>query len=64
MSTKGSYIIHRNFKIITALSFLQFQKKLRLLEAQRLMLTEGMDVTDTCYAVGYESPTQFNLLLK
>ena len=51
---------HRNFKRITSLSPLQFQKKLRLLEAQRLMLTEGMDATNTCYAVGYESPTQFN----
>ena len=40
---------HRNFKLITSLSPLQFQKKLRLLEAQRLMLTEGMDATNTCY---------------
>lgn len=51
---------HRNFKMITTLSPLQFQKKLRLLEAQRLMLTEGIDATSAAYDVGYESPTQFN----
>ena len=51
---------HRNFRMITTLSPLQFQKKLRLLEAQRLMLIEGVDVTNTCYKVGYENPAQFN----
>jgi AraC-like DNA-binding protein len=51
---------HRNFKSLTELSPLQFQKKLRLLEARRLMLIEGFDVTNACYEVGYESPTQFN----
>jgi AraC-like DNA-binding protein len=51
---------HRNFKRITALSPLQFQKKLRLLEAQRLMLIENLDAVNACYEVGYESPTQFS----
>jgi AraC-like DNA-binding protein len=51
---------HRNFKLITSMSPLQVQKKLRLLEAQRLMLTEGMNTTNAAYKVGYESPTQFN----
>jgi AraC-like DNA-binding protein len=51
---------HRNFKALTELSPLQFQKKLRLLEARRLMLIERFDVTNACYDVGYESPTQFN----
>ena len=51
---------HRNFKQITTLSPLQYQKKLRLFEAQRLMLTEGVDVMSASYAVGYDSPTQFN----
>jgi AraC-like DNA-binding protein len=51
---------HRNFKQITTLSPLQFQKKLRLLEAQRLMLIERYDASNACYEVGYESPTQFN----
>jgi AraC-like DNA-binding protein len=51
---------HYNFKQYTTLSPLQFQKKLRLLEAQRLMLIEGADATSACYKVGYESPNQFN----
>jgi AraC-like DNA-binding protein len=48
---------HRNFKALTTLSPLQFQKKLRLLEAQRLMRIEGFDVTSACDQVGYESLT-------
>ena len=51
---------HRNFKLITSFSPLQFQKQLRLFEAQRLMLTEGMDALTVSYEVGYESHTQFN----
>lgn len=51
---------HRHFKQITSMSPLQFQKRLRLYEAQRLMLAEDKDATSACLAVGYESPTQFN----
>jgi AraC-like DNA-binding protein len=29
-------------------------------EAHRLMMSEGLDVTSTCYRVGYESPSQFS----
>jgi len=56
----GVSTFHRNFKLVTSLSPLQYQKKLRLLEAQRLMLTEGADVITASYEVGYDSPTQFN----
>ena len=44
---------------MTAFSPLQFQKALRLYEAQRLMLTREYDVAGAAYAVGYESSTQF-----
>lgn len=50
---------HRHFKEATAISPLQFQKRLRLHEAQRLMITENIDVSIACDAVGYESLTQF-----
>ena len=56
----GTSTFHRHFKQITTLSPLQFQKRLRLYEAQRLMLSENKDATTACLAVGYESPTQFN----
>jgi AraC-like DNA-binding protein len=39
---------------------LQYQKRLRLHEAQRLMLTERIDTTHAAYSVGYESINQFN----
>jgi AraC-like DNA-binding protein len=51
---------HRHFREVTTLSPLQFQKRLRLYEAQRLMLAEDEDATVAALAVGYESPTQFN----
>ena len=51
---------HRHFKEVTGFSPLQYLKKLRLYEAQRLMLTQDHSVATAAYAVGYESPTQFS----
>ncbi len=51
---------HRQFKKVTSLSPLQFQKCLRLYEAQRLMLSETMDACNAGRAVGYDSTQQFN----
>ncbi|MCM1512036.1 MAG: AraC family transcriptional regulator [Oxalobacter formigenes] len=51
---------HRHFKQVTTLSPLQYQKRLRLYEAQRLMLVENEYAASACAAVGYESPAQFN----
>lgn len=51
---------HRHFKDVTLLSPLQYQKRLRLHEAQRLMLTEDMDASSAGLAVGYDSLSQFN----
>jgi len=39
---------------------LQFQKRMRLIEARRLMLTEQIDASRAAFQVGYESPSQFN----
>lgn len=50
----------RHFRKVTTLSPLQYQKQLKLLEAQRLMLLEGLDAQAACYKVGYESATQFS----
>ncbi len=52
--------LHRQFKQITTLSPLQYQKRLRLHEAQRLMLSQDIDANGAGLAVGYESPHQFN----
>ena len=51
---------HRHFKEVTGLSPLQFHKRLRLYEAQRLMLVENEAASSAGFAVGYESITQFN----
>ena len=51
---------HRHFKAVTALSPLQYQKKIRLLRARALLLATSHNVTTAAYAVGYESSTQFS----
>lgn len=45
---------------MTSMTPLQFQKKLRLSEARRLMLTENLDAMAATFKVGYESPSQFS----
>jgi AraC-like DNA-binding protein len=50
---------HQHFRAVTSLSPLQFQKQLRLIEARRLMLAEGVNASHAAYAVGYESVQQF-----
>jgi AraC-like DNA-binding protein len=52
-------VFHTHFRHVTTLTPLQFQKQLRLLEARRLMLTEGTAIGIAANAVGYESVTQF-----
>ncbi len=51
---------YRHFSKVTSLSPLQYQKRLRLYEAQRLMLSENLDAANAAYEVGYESASQFN----
>ena len=51
---------HRQFKALTSLTPLQYQKQLRLLEARRLMVSDAMNAELTAYTVGYESPSQFS----
>jgi len=51
---------HRHFKAVTTLSPLQYQKRVRLLQARTLMVGSARSVTAAAYEVGYESPTQFS----
>ena len=57
MSVSG---FHHHFKAVTAMSPLQFQKRLRLQEARRLMLGEGLDAASAGYRVGYRDASHFN----
>jgi AraC-like DNA-binding protein len=51
---------HRHFKAVTALSPVQYQKRIRLLQARKLLVTGGRNVTSAALDVGYESPSQFS----
>lgn len=51
---------HRQFKAVTAVSPLQYQKDLRLLEARRMLRTGAVSVSSAAFDVGYESPNQFS----
>ncbi|MES2840312.1 MAG: AraC family transcriptional regulator [Pseudomonadota bacterium] len=51
---------YRHFKAITAMTPIQYQKRLRLLRARWLLLFEPRDAASIAFAVGYESASQFN----
>ncbi len=51
---------HQHFKMLTAMTPLQYQKQLRLLEARRLLIDSGANVAHAAYRVGYESASQFS----
>jgi AraC-like DNA-binding protein len=57
MSTSA---FHRHFKAVTSLSPLQYQKRVRLLQARTLLISKGRSVTSAAFDVGYESATQFS----
>lgn len=51
---------HEHFKAVTGSTPLQYQKAIRLIEAQRLLNTTDRSVSSVAFDVGYESPTQFS----
>jgi AraC-like DNA-binding protein len=50
---------HVQFKRLTSLTPVQFQKRLRLVEARRLLLHQGASATHAAFEVGYQSASQF-----
>lgn len=52
--------LYERFREVTAMSPLQFQKRLRLQEARRLMFADGLDAAAAAHRVGYESPSYFS----
>ncbi|MFL5592546.1 MAG: AraC family transcriptional regulator N-terminal domain-containing protein [Ktedonobacteraceae bacterium] len=57
MSVSG---LRQHFKAVTAMNPSQFQKRLRLLEARRLLLGEDLDAASAAYRVGYHDASHFN----
>ena len=60
LASMGVSTLHHHFRMLTAISPLQYQKQLRLQSARSLMLNNGLDAVSAAYEVGYESATQFN----
>ena len=56
----GVSTLHHHFRMLTAMSPLQYQKQLRLQSARSLMLNNGFDAASAAFEVGYESATQFS----
>ncbi len=57
-ATMGRAAFHRHFRAITSMSPLQYQKKIRLTEARRLIF-DGVPPGRASAEVGYASVTQF-----
>ena len=51
---------HRQFKALTSLTPLQYQKQIRLIEARRLIMSNGLNIESAAFKVGYESASQFS----
>ena len=56
----GVSTLHHHFRVLTAMSPLQYQKLLRLQAARGRMLIGGLDAASAAFEVGYESASQFN----
>ena len=56
MSVSG---FHHHFRAVTAMSPLQFQKRMRLQEARHLMLAGDLDAASAGYRVGYSDASHF-----
>jgi AraC-like DNA-binding protein len=60
MSGMSVAAFYRHFRAMTAMTPIQYQKRLRLLKARRLLLFEPRDAAAIAFTVGYESPSQFS----
>ena len=56
----SSTTFHRQFRMITSMAPLQYQKQLRLFEARRLMISDLATVESAALEVGYASASQFS----
>jgi len=60
LSGMSASAFHRHFRAVTAMSPLQFQKRIRLQQARSLLVAHPGDIAGIGHRVGYDSPSQFN----
>jgi AraC-like DNA-binding protein len=60
LSGMSASAFHRHFRSVTAMSPLQFQKRIRLQQARSMLVAHPGDVAGIGHLVGYDSPSQFN----
>jgi transcriptional regulator GlxA family with amidase domain len=60
MANMSPSSFHQHFKVLTAMSPVQYQKRLRLTEARHILLVGDADAASAAYRVGYQSVSQFS----
>lgn len=60
MAAMSVSAFHRHFRSVTALSPVQYQKRMRLMQARLRLSSSGESVTTIALSVGYQSHTQFS----
>jgi AraC-like DNA-binding protein len=60
MSAMSVSAFHRHFRAVTAMTPIQYQKRIRLQEARLLLISDSWDVATVGFAVGYDSASQFS----
>jgi AraC-like DNA-binding protein len=60
LSGMSASAFHRHFRAVTAMSPLQFQKRIRLQHARSLLVAHPGDIAGVGHLVGYDSPSQFS----
>lgn len=59
MAGMSESAFHRQFRAVTAMSPLQFHKRIRLQQARSLLVADPGDIAGIAHRVGYDSPSQF-----
>jgi transcriptional regulator GlxA family with amidase domain len=60
MANMSVAAFYRHFKSATAMTPIQYQKRLRLLRARWLLLFDPREASSIAFEVGYESASQFS----
>lgn len=60
MSALSVSAFHRHFRAVTSLSPVQYQKRMRLMQARLRLSTSDASITTIAFSVGYQSHTQFS----